>query len=69
MNRRRTIRFTPRKGWREHWRRKHEKDAEDLRRLMPTVFHANRKVAEIYGDDINNAVHEVMLLPQPKQED
>ena len=69
MNRRRTIRFTPRNGWREQWRRKHERAAERLRSLHPAVYHANRKVAEIYGDDINNAVHEVMLLPQPKQED
>ena len=63
MNR---IKFTPRKGWRDAWRRKHEQAAERLRRLHPAVYHASRNAAQTYSDDINDVVHEVMLLPQNK---
>ena len=61
MNR---IKFTMKEGWRDNWRRKHEKNAARLRRLMPSVYHANSNAAQTYSDDINDVVNEVMLLPQ-----
>ncbi len=58
------IKFTMKQGWRDNWRRKHERRAAHLRFLMPSVYHANSNAAQAYSNDINDAVHEVMLLPQ-----
>ena len=58
------IKFTMKQGWRDNGRRKHERRAAHLRRLMPSVYHANSNAAQTYSTDINDAVHEVMLLPQ-----
>ena len=62
----RRIKFTPRQGWREAWVRKHQQRQDHLHQLMP-LFYASREAAQTYGDDINDADHEVMLLPQQQE--